>query len=126
MFSLPSSATAAATAAGCVLAAGSSGHGLLHPPLAGEVNFSLPGLAYQLASVVTESVRLVLMQLLLQSRGLRLNPITTLYYVAPCCFVALLVPFLFLEAGTLWAEPRLRIPPALLLASALAAFGERR
>lgn len=34
----------------------------------------------------------------LQSRGLKLNPITTLYYVAPCCFFFLLFPFIFLEA----------------------------
>lgn len=27
----------------------------------------------------------------LQSRGLKLNPVTTLYYVAPCCFCFLLV-----------------------------------
>ena len=35
----------------------------------------------QLASIVTESTRLVVVQKLLQSRGLKLNPITTLYYV---------------------------------------------
>ena len=29
----------------------------------------------------------------LQSRGLKLNPITTLYLIAPCCFAFLCVPF---------------------------------
>ena len=32
-------------------------------------------------STVAEAVRLVVVQKLLQSRGLKLNPITTLYYV---------------------------------------------
>ena len=37
-------------------------------------------------------------QLLLQKRGnLKLNSITTMYYVSPCCFVFLLVPWTFLE-----------------------------
>ena len=57
----------------------------------------------QLASIAAESVRLVLVQLLLQSRGLKLNPVTTLYYVSPCC-AAFLAPF--------WAAielPRMRL-----------------
>lgn len=101
------------------------------------------GVAYQLTSIVSESIRLVMVQILLQvggswwsapalpctsrsceawsvagsmparsatlvfcacwaltgahppahlqSRGLKLNPVTTLYYVAPCCFCFLLV-----------------------------------
>ena len=28
-----------------------------------------------------------------QRRGIKLNPITTLYLIAPCCFVFLCVPF---------------------------------
>ena len=47
----------------------------------------------QLASVVTESTRLTLVQILLQRRGVKLNPITTLYLIAPCCFAFLCVPF---------------------------------
>ncbi|MQM14289.1 hypothetical protein Taro_047221 [Colocasia esculenta] len=35
---------------------------------------------------------LMLIQILLTSKGINLNPITSLYYVAPCCFVFLSVP----------------------------------
>jgi len=52
-------------------------------------------------------------QLLLQRRGnLKLNSITTMYYVSPCCFVFLLLPWTFLEypklaaaAGTITFDP---------------------
>ncbi|GAB4819493.1 hypothetical protein N2152v2_006539 [Parachlorella kessleri] len=90
---------------------------------AGEINFNIIGVMFQLSSIVTESIRLVLVQILLQSRGLKLNPITTLYYVAPCCFCFLLVPWLFLEAGKIAADPNVVISPLILLANAMVAFG---
>ena len=41
-------------------------------------------------------------QVLLQKRAsLKLNPITTLYYVAPCCLGFLVLPWAFLEAPRL-------------------------
>jgi drug/metabolite transporter (DMT)-like permease len=90
----------------------------------GEINFDLTGVLYQLCSIVTESVRLILVQILLQSRGLKLNPVTTLYYVAPCCFCFLLLPFFALEAGRLWEDPAgVEVSPLYLLANASAAFG---
>ena len=61
--------------------------------LRAELNFVLIGVMLQLASVVTESTRLTLVQILLQRRGVKLNPITTLYLIAPCCFAFLCVPF---------------------------------
>ncbi len=44
----------------------------------GEINFVLVGVILQLLSVMTESTRLTLVQILLQRRGLTLNPITTM------------------------------------------------
>ena len=63
------------------------------------------------------------MQVLLQRRGLRLHPVTTLYYVAPCCLGFLALPWAALEAPRLLAagEP-LRLDAALFLSSAVAAF----
>jgi hypothetical protein len=89
----------------------------------GEVNFNLVGVAFQLSSIVMESVRLVLVQILLQSRGLKLNPITTLYYVAPCCFAFLLLPFFSLEAKAIVSDPNVVINPLVFFTNALAAFG---
>jgi hypothetical protein len=71
----------------------------------GELEFVLEGFLYQLVAVVMESVRLTLVQILLQRRGLKLNPITTLYYVAPCCFVCLLPLFFALEVPSPFSIP---------------------
>lgn len=43
----------------------------------GELNFNLVGVIFQFGSIATESSRLVLIQILLQQRGIKLNPITT-------------------------------------------------
>ena len=45
--------------------------------------------------------------------------------MAPCCFCFLLVPWLFLEAGKIAADPNVVISPLILLANAMVAFGER-
>jgi drug/metabolite transporter (DMT)-like permease len=89
----------------------------------GEINFNIVGVMFQLTSIATESIRLVLVQILLQSRGLKLNPITTLYYVAPCCFMFLLLPFFALEFGKITNDPDLVVNPFLMLTNALCAFG---
>jgi len=91
----------------------------------GELNFNITGVMLQMTSIVTESIRLVMVQILLQSRGLKLNPITTLYYVAPCCFGFLLIPFMFLEFGKITTDPNVIINPFYMITNALAAFGTR-
>lgn len=68
----------------------------------GEAKFNVTGVSLQLAAVAFEATRLVLIQILLTSKGISLNPITSLYYVAPCCLAFLLVPWGFVEL------PRLR------------------
>ncbi|XP_015698205.2 probable sugar phosphate/phosphate translocator At4g32390 [Oryza brachyantha] len=68
----------------------------------GEARFDAFGVLLQLAAVAAEATRLVLIQILLTSKGMSLNPITSLYYIAPCCLVFLTVPWYFVEL------PRLR------------------
>ncbi|KAL0733992.1 hypothetical protein Bca4012_010202 [Brassica carinata] len=63
----------------------------------GEAKFDVWGVVLQLGAVAFEATRLVLIQILLTSKGINLNPITSLYYVAPCCFVFLSVPWIFVE-----------------------------
>ena len=50
-------------------------------PPAGELNFDVLGVMFQTGSIVTESFRLALVQILLQQRGIKLNPVSTLYYI---------------------------------------------
>ncbi|KAL6526454.1 hypothetical protein OROGR_015544 [Orobanche gracilis] len=50
----------------------------------GEIHFNVIGTVYQVTGIFAEALRLVLTQVLLQKKGLTLNPITSLYYIAPC------------------------------------------
>ncbi|KVH99774.1 protein of unknown function DUF250 [Cynara cardunculus var. scolymus] len=50
----------------------------------GEIHFNVIGTLYQVTGIFAEALRLVLTQVLLQKKGLTLNPITSLYYIAPC------------------------------------------
>jgi hypothetical protein len=56
-----------------------------------------------------------------------MNPISTLYHIAPCCFVFLALPFTYMELPRMVNDPSLHITGgmvALLLGSAASAFGE--
>lgn len=55
----------------------------------GEIHFNVLGTAYQVMGMFGEALRLVLTQVLLQKKGLTLNPITSLYYIAPCRYLVL-------------------------------------
>uniref|UniRef100_A0A7N0UCV0 Sugar phosphate transporter domain-containing protein n=1 Tax=Kalanchoe fedtschenkoi TaxID=63787 RepID=A0A7N0UCV0_KALFE len=66
----------------------------------GEIHFNVVGTAYQVTGIFAEALRLVLTQVLLQKKGLSLNPITSLYYIAPCSFVFLFIPWYYLEKPT--------------------------
>uniref|UniRef100_A0A7N0URH4 Sugar phosphate transporter domain-containing protein n=1 Tax=Kalanchoe fedtschenkoi TaxID=63787 RepID=A0A7N0URH4_KALFE len=68
----------------------------------GEAKFNGLGVMLQLGAVAFEATRLVMIQILLTSKGISLNPITSLYYIAPCCMVFLFVPWMVVE------YPRLR------------------
>ncbi|GFY99754.1 nucleotide-sugar transporter family protein [Actinidia rufa] len=59
----------------------------------GEARFDSWGVTLQLGAVAFEATRLVMIQILLTSKGITLNPITSLYYVAPCCLFFLSVPW---------------------------------
>lgn len=72
----------------------------------GEINFVVIGVLLQLASVATESTRLMLIQILLQRRGLSLNPVTTMYYIAPASFTFLSIPFVLVSPLEVGAKAR--------------------
>lgn len=62
----------------------------------GEIHFNIVGTLYQVTGIFAEAFRLVLTQVLLQKKGLSLNPITSLYYIAPCRYFVLMLPASFL------------------------------
>lgn len=57
-------------------------------------------------------------------RGLKLNPITSLYYISPACFSFLLLPFLMFELPKIRNDPSVQINAGILFSNAAAAFGE--
>ncbi|XP_074273949.1 putative sugar phosphate/phosphate translocator At2g25520 [Silene latifolia] len=63
----------------------------------GEAKFDAWGVTLQLGAVAFEATRLVMIQILLTSKGISFNPITSLFYVAPCCLVFLSVPWILVE-----------------------------
>ena len=63
----------------------------------GELSFNMFGFCVQIIAIVAESCRIILVQIILGRENLKLNSITTLYYVSPACFVFLFIPFMLLE-----------------------------
>ncbi|KAL8497011.1 hypothetical protein ACS0TY_020627 [Phlomoides rotata] len=63
----------------------------------GEAKYDSWGVFLQLGAVAFEATRLVMIQILLTSKGINLNPITSLYYVAPSCLAFLSIPWLIVE-----------------------------
>ncbi|CAN8229693.1 unnamed protein product [Cochlearia groenlandica] len=88
----------------------------------GEAKFDTWGVILQLGAVAFEATRLVLIQILLTSKGINLNPITSLYYVAPCCLVFLFFPWIFVELPILKEKSSFHFDFAIFGTNSLCAF----
>ncbi|KAL5547880.1 hypothetical protein UlMin_003111 [Ulmus minor] len=88
----------------------------------GEAKFDSFGVVLQLLAVSFEATRLVLIQILLNAKGISLNPITSLYYVAPCCFVFLCVPWVIVEYPLLRDTSSFHLDFAIFGTNSLCAF----
>ena len=64
----------------------------------GELQFNMIGFSFQCGAVLAESARLVLTNLLMKQ--LKLDPLSTLYYVAPLCFVFVSLSFWIFESSS--------------------------
>ena len=81
------------------------------------------GVIMQLVALVVESIRVTLVQILLQGTEIKFDPITTLYYVAPSCFLFLISSWCYFEARSLLADPDIQVTPLILVTNAACAFG---
>ncbi|KAI1391002.1 TPT-domain-containing protein [Hypoxylon trugodes] len=54
---------------------------------AGEVQFSWLGFVFQIAGIIFESIRVIMIQSLMSNTGLSMDPLVSLYYYAPVCAV---------------------------------------
>ncbi|KAF5176615.1 Sugar phosphate transporter domain containing protein [Thalictrum thalictroides] len=88
----------------------------------GEARFDSWGVILQLGAVAFEATRLVMIQILLTSKGITLNPITSLYYVAPCCLVFLFVPWVLVELPLLRESSSFHLDWVIFGTNSLCAF----
>ncbi|PKI47656.1 probable sugar phosphate/phosphate translocator At3g14410 [Punica granatum] len=88
----------------------------------GEINISWIGVVYQMGGVVGEALRLIFMEILVKRKGLKLNPISLMYYVSPCSALCLFVPWIFLEKPKMEASGAWNFQPIILTLNSLCTF----
>ncbi|MBA0746682.1 hypothetical protein Gogos_009180 [Gossypium gossypioides] len=88
----------------------------------GEINISWIGVVYQMGGVVGESLRLIFMEILVKRKGLKLNPISIMYYVSPCSALCLFIPWIFLEKPKMDAHGMWNLHPVVLTLNSLCTF----
>ncbi|KAF9619907.1 hypothetical protein IFM89_009689 [Coptis chinensis] len=80
----------------------------------GEVNVNWIGVVYQMGGVVGEALRLIFMEIFVKRKGLKLNPISVMYYVSPCSALCLFIPWIFLELPKMNANGPWSFQPLVL------------
>ncbi|KAL4962338.1 UDP-galactofuranose transporter [Aspergillus stella-maris] len=88
----------------------------------GEIKFVFIGFVFQIAGIIFEATRLVMVQRLLSSAEYKMDPLVSLYYFAPVCAVMNGVTALFLEVPTLTMGHIYNVGVWTLLANAMVAF----
>lgn len=88
----------------------------------GEIKFVLIGFLFQLGGIVFEAIRLVMVQRLLSSPELKMDPLVSFYYFAPVCAVMNGVVSLFYEVPNLSIAQIAEVGYFTLLANAMVAF----
>ncbi|KAL0301309.1 UNVERIFIED_CONTAM: putative sugar phosphate/phosphate translocator [Sesamum radiatum] len=88
----------------------------------GEISISWIGVVYQMGGVVGEALRLIFMEIFVKRKGLKLNPISVMYYVSPCSALCLLIPWIFLERPKMDAQGTWSFKPLILMLNSLCTF----
>lgn len=88
----------------------------------GEISISWIGVVYQMGGVVGEALRLIFMEIFVKRKGLKLNPISIMYYVSPCSALCLFIPWIFLEKPKMDANGLWNFPPIVLILNCLCTF----
>lgn len=88
----------------------------------GEINVNWIGVVYQMGGVIGEALRLIFMEILLKRKGLKLNPITMMYYVSPCSTLCLFIPWIFLEKPKMESTTNWKFDPVIMSLNALCTF----
>jgi hypothetical protein len=88
----------------------------------GELQFVMIGFLFQVAGIVFEAVRLVMVERILSSKEFKMDPLVSLYYYAPACAVMNSIVLLFTELPTLTMNDINRVGGLTLVANAGVAF----
>ncbi|KAL9683348.1 hypothetical protein QQ045_015168 [Rhodiola kirilowii] len=88
----------------------------------GEININWIGVVYQMGGVIGEALRLIFMEILVKRKGLKLNPISVMYYVSPCSALCLFIPWIFLEKPKMDANASWHFQPVVLILNSLCTF----
>ncbi|KAL5716150.1 hypothetical protein ACHQM5_017879 [Ranunculus cassubicifolius] len=88
----------------------------------GEINVNWIGVVYQMGGVVGEALRLIFMEIFVKRKGLKLNPISMMYYVSPCSAICLFIPWIFLEMPKIAENGPWSFQPVVLTLNSLCTF----
>jgi hypothetical protein len=88
----------------------------------GEIAFVLIGVIFQACGLLFESVRLVMVQMLLSSAEYKMDPLVSLYYFAPVCAAMNALCCLVFEGPRLSIQAILDAGVIMLFMNAAAAF----
>ncbi|KAJ9681169.1 hypothetical protein PVL29_020184 [Vitis rotundifolia] len=88
----------------------------------GEIDINWIGVVYQMGGVVAEALRLIFMEILVKRKGLKLNPVSVMYYVSPCSALCLFIPWIFLEKPKMDAQGTWNFQPVVLALNSLCTF----
>ena len=88
----------------------------------GEASFNLMGFLLQSAGILSESLRLVTMQMLLSKSGSNMDPLVSLYYFAPICALFNAIVCFCVEFQTISMAQIYQVGLPLLLANGLVSF----
>lgn len=89
----------------------------------GEIEFNWTGFLFQVAGLMFEAVRLVMVQKLLSSAEYKMDPLVSLYYFAPVCAVMNFAVALVWEIPKLSMAEVYNVGLGVLLINGLVAFG---
>ncbi|KAL3632243.1 hypothetical protein CASFOL_025227 [Castilleja foliolosa] len=88
----------------------------------GEISISWIGVVYQMGGVVGEALRLIFVEIFVKRKGLKLNPMSMMYYVSPCSALCLLIPWIFLERPKMEEQGTWSFKPLVLTLNCLCTF----
>ncbi|KAJ3143798.1 hypothetical protein HK101_003069 [Irineochytrium annulatum] len=88
----------------------------------GEIEFVVIGVIFQMVGIVFESIRLVMVQLLLNGSNIKMDPLTSVYFFAPVCAAMNFIMCCLFERAAFDLEEIAKVGFATLFFNACVAF----